>query len=83
MVLLNLLNESITLTFNKWLTFHYGAIEPIILLTFLLGVSVLTFHYGAIEPRDMLKASAALHLLTFHYGAIEPIWKWGCCSSRN
>ena len=37
------------------LTFHYGAIEPILLNPSATMLVTLTFHYGAIEPPLALK----------------------------
>ena len=55
MVLLNLIIKSIYSALDSLLTFHYGAIEPILLNPSATMLVTLTFHYGAIEPPLALK----------------------------
>ena len=42
------------------LTFHYGAIEPILIVLKMYLFNSLTFHYGAIEPPVSFKATIYL-----------------------
>ena len=60
MVLLNLTKiNALDLSAMK-LTFHYGAIEPILIVLKMYLFNSLTFHYGAIEPPVSFKATIYL-----------------------
>ena len=51
MVLLNHSNVNPTSDLLTSLTFHYGAIEPLVVNGYGARQDKLTFHYGAIEPQ--------------------------------
>ena len=56
MVLLNLATLKGAAAMQNILTFHYGAIEPMLLKLMKYANLKLTFHYGAIEPNEIAES---------------------------